>query len=304
MTDSRQEPRSAAPAGSSDPARRGPEGKTRAVGYLRVSTQGQADRGMSLAAQRDRVTEYAKEHGWQLVDVVEEAASGGVREGEVFSWEHRHALLALLDKAQAGEFDILLVARLDRLSRDHTTLVALERRLQRIGVQVVSTAEANGDGPVAELIRGTLANIAQFERALILERVSAGKAKGKQLGRHVHGRAPYGYTTVRGILTPSPAFAPIVHRIFKNAKEGDSPGQIARALNAEGIAPPQRAKAWGERAVRVIIRNPGYVGERYNVQHAHEAVVSRRLFNAAQRALDARADDWRASRRTERGPPG
>jgi site-specific DNA recombinase len=268
----------------------------RAKGYVRVSTRGQAERGMSLAAQRDRVTEYAKAKGWQLVGIVEESASGGVRDGEDFSWEHRPVLLDLLGEAQARAFDVLLVAKLDRLSRDYATLTVLERRLQRSAVEVVSTAEENGDGPIAEFIRGQLALIAQLERATILERVSSGKAKKKKLGRHVHGRPPYSYTSSGGILAPVPELAAVVRRVFEDAKAGDSPGRIARALNADNVVPPQRARAWGERAVRLILRNPAYVGERYGVKRAHEPVVSRQLFNAAQRGLDKRAGEWAIKR--------
>lgn len=276
-------------SGPGDAERAGAARRLRALAYLRVSTAGQAERGMSLETQRDRVSEYAKAKRWQLVDIVQEAASGGVREGEEFSWQHRPALLDLMDRAERHEFDVLLVAKLDRLSRDYATLTVLERRLQRHGIEVASAAEENGDGPIAEFIRGQLALVAQLERAMILERVSAGKAKKKQLGRHVHGRAPYGYRSDAGILTLLPDLVTVVGRIFRDAKAGDTPGRIARALNADGIRPPQRAKEWNERAVRLILRNPVYTGERYGVKRAHEAIVSRQLFNAAQRRLDARA---------------
>jgi site-specific DNA recombinase len=208
-----------------------------------------------------------------------------VRADEVFSWEHRPALLALLDRAGAGDFDVLLVAKLDRLSRDHATLVVIERQLQRHGVEVVSTAEqTNGDGPLAEFIRGQLALVAQLERQMILERVSAGKAKKKQLGRHVHGRVAYGYLSERGELTPDPERAPVVRRIFADARQGDAPGRIAAALNRDGIPSPQGA-TWSPKAVRRILSNPVYAGERYGVKRAHPAIVSRQLFNAAARAL-------------------
>lgn len=254
----------------------------RAVAYLRVSTQGQADRGMSLVTQRERVEEFARTKGWALVDVIEEAASGGVRDGEDFSWQHRPALLGLMDRAERQEFDVLLVAKLDRLSRDYATLTVLERRLQRLGVEVVSAAEENGDGPIAEFIRGQLALVAELERAMISERVSAGKAKKKQLGRHVHGRVPYAYRSDRGILTPDPELAPIVLRIFSDARDGYTPGRIARALNTEGVSSPQGAQ-WSPTTVRRILRNAAYAGERYSVKRAHPAIVSRQLFNTARR---------------------
>ena len=251
---------------------------------------------MSLAHQRERIQEYARQRGYALLRIEEEAASGAVRIGEEFSWEHRPALLALMDAAAGGDYDVLLVAKLDRLSRDYATLTVLERRLQRSGVEVVSAAEENGDGPVAEFIRGQLALVAQLERAMILERVSAGKAKRKAQGRHVHGRAPFGYRSEGGVLSPIPELVPIVRTIFGRAKGGDSPGRIARALNEESIPTPQGGARWSEQGVRVILGNPVYAGERYGVKRAHQAIVSRRTFNAANAALRERARDWRRRR--------
>jgi site-specific DNA recombinase len=259
----------------------------RAIGYVRVSTRGQAERGMSLVSQRERVTDYARENGYALLDVVEEAASGSVRADEVFSWEHRPVLLSVLDRAQARDFDVLIVAKLDRLSRDHTTLVVIERQLQRHSVSVESVAEAkNGDGPLAEFIRGQLALVAQLERSMILERVGAGKAKKKALGRHVHGRVPYGYTSTAGELALDPEPAEVVRRIFNDAREGDSPGRIAARLTIEAVPSPG-GRDWTPKAVRRILSNEVYAGERYGVKRAHPAIVSRQAFNSAQRSRES-----------------
>lgn len=271
-------------------------GRSRAIGYVRVSTRGQAEHGMGLAAQRDRVAEYARAKGYALAEIVSESASGGRRGDEVFSWEHRPALLELLDRAQRREFDVLVVSKLDRLSRDHTTLVVLERQLQRHGVAVESVAEEqNGDGALAEFIRGQLALVAQLERSMILDRVLAGKAKRKAQGRHVHGRIPYGYTSASGLLTPDDSTADVVRRIFADARQGDAPGRIARALNSERIPSPSGA-SWSTKAVTRIIQNLVYAGERYGVKQAHPSLVNRRTFNAANRALRARGAAWALKR--------
>ena len=85
-----------------------------------------------------------------------------------------------MERAEAGKYDVLLVARLDRLSRDYATLVILARRLQRRGVEVVSTEEENGDTAMAEFVRGQRAPVAQLERAMIRKRLSASKAANKR----------------------------------------------------------------------------------------------------------------------------
>ncbi len=152
---------------------------------------------MGLEAQRDRVKEFAKTKGLDLIDVIQEAASGGVQNGEEHSWEHRPVLLELMDRAVAGGFDVLLVAKLDRLSRDYATLTVLERRLQKHGVDVVSVAEQNGDGALAEFIRGQLALVAQLERAMILMRARQEAATGPS----AHRRRATACAAGRGIST-------------------------------------------------------------------------------------------------------
>jgi Recombinase len=81
--------------------------------------------------------------------------------------------------------------------------------------------------------------------------------------------------------------ATAVRRIFRLAKEGDSPGAIARELNREGIRSPQ-SKSWLPVAVRGVLRNPVYVGERYGVKKAQPTIVSRQFWNAVQAELDRR----------------
>lgn len=250
---------------------------------------------MGLATQRDRVTEYSAKAGYELIRIEAESASGAVRQGEESSDEHRPVLQQLVEAAALGEYDVLVVAKLDRLSRDYASLVLLERRLQRLGVTVASVAEENGDGPVAEFIRGQLALVAQLERSMILDRVGAGKAKKKQLGRHVHGRIPYGYVSDRGVLSIDDSTSGIVRRIFADVQSGDSPGRVARALNRDGIPSPQGA-TWSTKTVALIVANATYAGERYGVKRAHPAIVSRRVLNAANANLEARRTEWAMKR--------
>jgi DNA invertase Pin-like site-specific DNA recombinase len=262
--------------------------RRRAIAYLRVSTNTQAEDGLGLDVQRDKLHEHAVEKNLQLIEVVEEVASGGLSNGETFSWEHRPVLLSLLERAKQGDYDILLVARLDRLSRDHVTLVAIERQLQARGVEVVSAAEEhNGDGPLAEFVRGQLGLIAEYERALIRERLAAGKARARQEGKHAEGKPPYGYRSDKGVLTPILDQAEIVKRIYREAKDGRTPGKIAKRLNDDGI-PSARGSVWRSNSVRIVLTNAAYYGERHGIRKVHAPIISRRLFNQAQHVIQSR----------------
>lgn len=263
---------------------------SRAVGYTRVSTSLQAERGAGLEAQRRKVREHAARRNLDLLEVVREAASGAVQEGSVLSHEHRPALTDLLSRAAAGEFEVLIVASFDRLSRDYASLIALRRLFRRYGVEVVSaTEEGNGNGdPFGDLIEAVMAAVAEFERARILERVRSGKAVRKAEGRFVHGAVPYGYRLEDGELRVDQERADVVRRIFLDASEGATPGRIATMLSAEGIPGPRRGP-WNRITVGTMLRNRTYLGELHGVKKAHEPIVSARRFNVVQRKLDERA---------------
>lgn len=261
----------------------------RAIAYLRVSTGLQAEKGMGLEVQRQAVTEYAAAQGLELVDVVQEAASGGVQAGEVFSWAHRPVLLQLLDRAKAGEFDALIVAKFDRLSRDDASTLVRLLGTGKHPVRVLSAAEDNGDSDEAELMRDVVGGFAKYERRLIRRRLEAGKQARKNQGRHVHGRHAFGYAAAeRGVLVIDDRAADVVRGIFAAVKSGETLGGIARGLNADGIDSPQGG-AWTAKTVARIVANEVYAGERHGVKNAHPAIVTRRTFNSAQAALRERS---------------
>jgi DNA invertase Pin-like site-specific DNA recombinase len=250
----------------------------RAVGFLRVSPRPEARIGDGLDAQRQQVVRCARERGYELVDVVEAASSGLAADGRPANG-HAAALLNLMERASSDDFDAVIVARPDRLSDDPAAVTVLERHFSHHGVEVLSAE----DKPPA------LRRNDDVERAIRLERFSAGKARKKALGRHVHGRAPYGYRSANGVLEPAEELVPTVRRIFDEAAAGRTPGTIARALNEEGVPPPQGGRAWTEQSLRVILGNRAYTGERYGVKRAHAALVSEETWDAAQSALRARS---------------
>src|SRR5439155_6476075 len=166
-------------------------------------------------------------------------------------------LSELVTRAERGNFDALLVVTLDRLSRDQVEQLYLKRLLARFGVAVVSAAgETNGNGDaISELVERLIGAVHDFDRKRILERLRAGKAEKKRLGRHVHGSVPYGYRSAgQGRLEVDEATAEVVRRIFAAAKEGLGSRRIARRLNAAGIPSPKGA-TWSPPVVARILKN-------------------------------------------------
>jgi site-specific DNA recombinase len=177
--------------------------KQRVALYTRISTD-EANQPYSLGAQRDRMEAYvAAQPGWQVVAHYEDLASGKSLE--------RPALATARRAAQAGEYDLLLVFRVDRLSRNLGQLAALMEELEGARVAFRSLTEPfDTTNPAGRIMLQMLGVFAEFERASIIERIGAGMERKAHRGEWTVGSYPYGYH--RGPdgpgLMPDPAAAP------------------------------------------------------------------------------------------------
>ena len=148
---------------------------TKAAIYARVSTLDQAPEN-----QLQELRQYVQARSWTAQEYVDRGISGAK--------DRRPALDALIRDAKRRRFDVLVCWRLDRLGRSLKHLVTLLDELQVLGIAFVSLAEGiDATTPAGKLQMHILAAIAEFERARIAERVTAGlaraRANGQRLGR-------------------------------------------------------------------------------------------------------------------------
>jgi DNA invertase Pin-like site-specific DNA recombinase len=145
----------------------------RAALYARVST---VDKGQDPEVQLGELREYAARRGFEVVVKFVDFASGQ-RNG-------RPEYQRMFDAARKRRFDVLLVWRYDRFARSMQELVNALEEFRSIGIDFISYRE-NADTTTAQgkLIFGIMASLAEFERALIAERVKAAKAQGRHVGR-------------------------------------------------------------------------------------------------------------------------
>ena len=162
--------------------------RTRTVAYLRVSTDKQADRGVSLDAQRAKVEAYAALYDVEVVEVIVDA-------GVSAKTLDRPGLGRALAMLRRGEADALLVVKLDRLTRSVRDLGALveayfapgKAALLSVGEQI-DTRSAAG-----RLVLNVLASVSQWEREAIGERTAAAMQHKARVGEYTGGEAPFGY---------------------------------------------------------------------------------------------------------------
>lgn len=204
---------------------------SRAVGYIRVSTDAQGERGYGLDAQRELIAAEAQRRGWTLEHVYVDVASGK-------STRRRPEYAAMLEALSRGDADILIVAKLDRLSRslvDFAQLMATAQA-ERWSVNAldigIDTSSING-----ELIAHIIMALAQWERRIIGQRTSAAlaqvRARGTKLGR------------------PRGVDAETLRLIRILRESGKSYAAVAAALERESI-PTAQGGRWQAATIRKL----------------------------------------------------
>lgn len=171
----------------------------RIASYTRISTD-EDRQPFSLAAQQERLDAYARsQDSWRIVARYSDQASGATLD--------RPGLNLALADAASGVFELLLVYRVDRLSRNVRQLAQLSEELDKVGVALRSATEPFDTSSAAgKMMLQMLGVFAEFERRTIVDRITAGMERAASEGRWVSGRPPYGYTWDKDakMLVPEP----------------------------------------------------------------------------------------------------
>jgi len=220
-----------------------------AIGYIRVSTLGQAVEGVSLDAQRDAITKHAAAAGLSLIELHQDELSGKRA-------DTRPGLQAAL--AQACETGaVLIVYSLSRLARSTRDTLAIAEQLESAGADLVSLSERiDTAGACGRMIFRMLAVLAEFERDTIAERTTAALRWKRQQGFKTGGHAPIGFTVDRSEgkprLVEDAAELQTIETIHQLHRSGLSLRKIATELDARGIKPRRGAK-WHAKVLSSIV---------------------------------------------------
>jgi site-specific DNA recombinase len=270
---------------------------TRVCLYTRISTD-EENQPTSLHSQRERLEAFCTaQDGWRIVAHEEDRSTGTKLD--------RPGLGRALDLARASKIDLLLVYRVDRLSRKVRQLAQLAEELDRIGVVLRSATEPFDTGSAAgRMMLQMLGVFAEFEHATIVDRVSAGIERRAKEGRWATGRLPFGYRrNDRKDVVPDERTAPTVKRIFELYTSGRlGTAAIARQLADEQAAAP--SAGWQPAVVQLVLQNEAYLGRvlwrGQSLPGRHEPLVDELSFERAHRLLRERGEDM-ALRRSNPG---
>ena len=251
----------------------------RAALYIRVSTLEQAQEGYSIGEQKERLIAYCKAKDWVIAEIY---IDGGYTGSNI----DRPGIQKLI--RETDNFDLILVYKLDRLSRSQRdTLYLIEEVFMPKGVDFISMQESfDTSTPFGKAMIGLLAVFAQLEREQIKERTWMGRiARAKTGLHHGGGYTPIGYIYYSCKLLVDPYEAKQVKKIFDWYLAGLSFKAIAERLQKEGYT--NKYSSYNSHvSVGNILSNETYIGRLHFgdviIENAHEAIIPVDKYNAAQ----------------------
>ena len=283
------------------------ETKKRVAAYCRVSTDNE-DQANSFESQQRYFRQYIERNpDWELYAIFADEGISGT------NTKKRKEFNRMIECAKNGDFDLIITKEISRFARNTLDSIFYTRDLKKHGVGVIFLNDnintLDGD---AELRLAIMSSIAQEESRKTSERVKWGQKRQMEQGV-VFGRSMLGYDVKDGKMTINEDGAKIVRLIFhKFVDEGKGTHVIARELREEGIE-PMRVKEWQNTVILRVIRNEKYCGDlvqkktytpdflshekKYNrgqeefviIKDHHEPIISRELFDKANRILDAKS---------------
>lgn len=281
--------------------------RKRVAAYCRVSTDHE-DQANSFESQQRYFKQYIERNpDWELYEIFADEGISGT------NTKKRSEFKRMIACAKEGDFDLIITKEISRFARNTLDSIYYTRDLKKHGVGVIFMNDnintLDGD---AELRLAIMSSIAQEESRKTSERVKWGQKRRMEQGI-VFGRSMLGYDVKDGKMTVNEDGAKIVRLIFhKFANENKGTHVIARELREAGIT-PMRVKEWSNTVILRVIRNEKYCGDlvqkktftpdflshekKYNrgeeefviIKDHHEPIVSRELFEKANRILDEKS---------------
>lgn len=259
--------------------------------YIRVSTARQDQEGYSIPMQKDRLIAFCRAKGWVVSGMfIDPGHSGATLE--------RPGMTALCEGVKAGKYDVVLVYKLDRLSRSQKdTLFLIEDVFMKHDAAFVSMQESFDTSTVFGVAMvGILSVFAQMERSTIVERTMMGRTGRAEKGLfHGGGTEPIGYNYVDGELVVDPVEAQQVRDVYQMYADGYSVTEITRRMDGRTT----KHGDWSHTGtVGNVLDNPLYAGyihfDGVLEKGLHEAIVSEEL-NARVKARRKRLRHAEAS---------
>ena len=251
-----------------------------AVIYARFSSYGQQEQ--SIEGQVRDAESYAERMGYTIVNTYADRAISGTT-------DQRPAFQQMIQDSAKGQFEIVLVWKLDRFARNRYDSAVYKNRLRKNGVRVESVMEPiSGGRPEDIIMEGLLESMAEYYSANLSENVKRGQRESILKGNWTGGQVPYGYRVEDKKLIIREDAADIVREIYQRYADGEQQTEICKDLNERGLRTYAGCK-FSKASLETMLKNRKYIGHFQYGENSFDdesiRIVSDQLFEKAQARL-------------------
>ncbi|MDO8663283.1 MAG: recombinase family protein, partial [Candidatus Wildermuthbacteria bacterium] len=249
--------------------------------YTRVSTDMQAEKEFSSCESQElKIRSFIESQSdWQVAKIYSDGGYSGAT-------MERPAIQLLLTEMKKEKIDVVLVYKIDRLTRSPKDFYHLIECFEQANIDFISITERfDTSTPAGRLLRNIMLTFSQFERELISERVRDKMLERAKVGLFSGGAAPFGYIRVKKKLVPHPENKKIIQSMFETYIETGSLAAVFRALKEKGVK-TKNGNAFPMMKVSRLLQSPIYIGKVFHrgivYDGIHEPLVSKNVFELAQ----------------------
>ena len=255
------------------------------IGYVRVSTQGQAKEGYSALYQQDEIRKLCKDNNWNLIDIYSDLGISGAKVDKEALEVEREGFQNMLSRLRTKDIDYVVVLNTNRLWRSDIVKVLIHREFNKYQVDVKSIEQPNYSiykkDPNDFLINGLMELLDQYQRLEIALKLGRGRNKKAQEGGYAGGRVAYGYKARKGqkYIEINAKEAEAVKRAFtlRALYPKWSLSNLAEQLNTEGFTTAKGKKFTKVQVKRILDRKSFYQGMysygNINVEGKHKPII-------------------------------
>lgn len=223
-----------------------------AAEYCRYSSSAQDD-GYSIEAQQKAIANFASSNGYDIqYSYIDKARTG--------TNANRPEFQRMIEDAKNGLFDVIIIHKIDRFSRNRLDSIIYKNELSKYGVKVISVTENFGEGAEAELMLAMQESMAEYYSKNLAREVRKGMDVLSSKGLHTGGSPPLGYDVVDKKLAINEAEAEIVRLIFEMYSNKYTYNDMAKELNARGYK-TKSGNEFSASSFNSILTQRKYIGE-------------------------------------------
>lgn len=253
----------------------------RAVLYLRYSSDKQTEQ--SIEGQERVCRAFCEQQDIQIVDSYIDRAVSAYK-----NTDNRLAFQRMIADAAKDKFDVIVVYKLDRFSRNRYDSAIYKNKLKKCGVRVISATEPVSDSPEGIILEAMLEAMAEYYSQELSQKIKRGMGESARKHRYLGGQIPFGYKVEDGILVIDPDTAPYVKQAFEMYADGHLLTEICKIFNDKGLKTSKGA-SFNKCSFHSIFHNTRYIGiytyGDYRQEGIVPPIVDKELFDRVQERM-------------------